>query len=82
MKLRFHGRRMPYTRGGIGRVPCSRCGKPSVHQWQACANGRYFVGICLDCDIAVNRLVLKYLRIPNVRALLRAYERRARAGEV
>ena len=30
----MNGRRPPYTEIGIKRIPCARCGKPSVHQWQ------------------------------------------------
>lgn len=69
----YFGRRTPYTARGIRRVPCVRCGKPSVHQWQACANGRWFVACCAACDVALNRLALRFFRIPNADALLAAY---------
>ena len=66
MKSPFRGRRKPYTAIGIGRVPCARCGvRPSVHQWSVCANGNRWLGVCTRCDIALNRLALKFFRFPQ-----------------
>lgn len=59
------GRKKPYTEIGISRVPCRRCGKPSVHQWQCCANGNRWMGVCLDCDIELNRIALEFFRLPK-----------------
>ena len=73
------GRREAYTARGISRVPCARCGKPSVHQWNACANDNRFVGICTECDIALNRMVLRFMRFPNWRSLIERYAKRVRA---
>lgn len=73
------GRREPYTALGISRVPCARCGKPSVHQWNACAINNRFVGICTDCDIALNKMVLRFMRIAGWRKLIARYARRVRA---
>ena len=72
----FTGRRTPYTAVGIRRVPCARCGRPSVHQWSACANGNRYVGVCADCDVKLNELALRFFRIPGRRSLLAAYRRR------
>jgi hypothetical protein len=71
--MNYHGRKKPYTQIGICRVPCSRCGNPSYASWGSCANGNYYVAMCLDCDIAINRLVLKYMRIPNYKQLMKEY---------
>jgi hypothetical protein len=67
------GRTKPYTERGIGRIPCSRCGQPSVHQWQVCANGNRYLGICRPCDIELNKLALGFMRVPNATELLKAY---------
>lgn len=67
------GRKRPYTEIGIRRIPCSRCGKPSAFQWQVCANGRSYVGVCAECDIALNALVLEFMKIPGRRELMRNY---------
>lgn len=67
------GRRKPYTDRGISRVPCSRCGKPSTFQWNACANGNLYVGICTECDIALNGMVLEFMRIPGRKQLMKKY---------
>jgi hypothetical protein len=69
-------RRKPYTDRGIRRVPCSRCGRPSLHQWQACADGGVFRGCCAECDVGLNKLVLEYMRLPNRQQKLRDYARK------
>jgi hypothetical protein len=73
----FHGRRKPYTAIGISRVPCARCGAPSTQQWQVCANGNRYLGCCDECDVALNRLVLAFFRVPGRGALMRRYEARS-----
>jgi hypothetical protein len=67
------GRRKPYTEAGIRRIPCSRCGKPAVHQWQVCANGNRYLGCCAECDVEMNRLALEFMRVPNADELLKRY---------
>jgi hypothetical protein len=58
-------RRKPYTAIGIGRVACIRCGHKATQQWQICADKSLFRAICDKCDIALNRLVLKFMRHPE-----------------
>ncbi len=58
-------RRKPYTEIGIKRVPCFRCGKPSVRQWQICSLNNEYKGLCREHDIELNRLVLTFMRIPS-----------------
>ena len=69
----FKGRRQPYTERGISRVPCARCGAPSVHQWQVCANGSRYLGICEGCDIDLNRLALDFMGVDNAEGLMDWY---------
>ena len=52
-------RRQPYSARGIARVPCVKCGRPSAHQWRICATGAWSA-VCLDCDIAINRMVAEW----------------------
>lgn len=73
------GRSEPYTTAGIRRVPCIRCHAPAVHQWQVCADGSRYRPLCLDCDIALNRLVLTWARDPAADEKVRAYEARQRS---
>lgn len=75
---KFHGRREPYTERGIHRVPCVRCGEPSVHQWQICANANRYLTVCEACDIELNRIALDFARIPNAKELMARYEGRPR----
>ena len=56
-------RRKPYTDIGIKRVPCFRCGKSSVRQWQICSLNNEYKGLCRQCDIDLNRTVLVFLRV-------------------
>ena len=57
-------RRTPYTERGIRRIPCARCGAPSSTQWQVCADGNQYRGLCIDCDVALNALVLGWMGLP------------------
>lgn len=57
-----HGRRRPYTAMGIGRVPCSRCQEPASQQWNVCSDDGLFRPICIACDVALNELVLRWMR--------------------
>jgi hypothetical protein len=71
--MNYHGSREAYSEKDIAIIPCSRCGDPSTHQWQACANDCRWLGVCLTCDIQLNALVLTFLRVPNSVELSRAY---------
>ena len=67
-------RRKPYTELGIKRVPCFRCGaKPSLHQWQICADGNIWRAICKSCDVALNRIVLEFVGDVDVDAKITRY---------
>lgn len=66
-------RRTPYTSIGIKRIPCARCGAPSVHQWQICSDGNQYRGLCLECDIAMNEVVLRFIGFKNWRSKLKQY---------
>ncbi len=70
-------RKNPYTEIGIRRVPCFRCGMPSVQQWQICSLNNEYKGLCVQCDIDLNRIVLKFMRISpkEVKRLIRDYEK-------
>ena len=75
----------PYTTIGIRRMKCFRCGAKALHQWNICADnsatGRaQFRPVCLECDIALNYLILSWARFPNAHAMGRAYEKKARAA--
>jgi len=68
-------RKQPYTTRGIGRVPCVRCGKPSTAQWNICALGGAFRGVCTQCDIELNALVLEFMKVPGRANIIKRYER-------
>lgn len=72
-------RTQPYTTAGIRRVKCVRCAAPAVHQWQVCADGNHYRALCLDCDIALNAMVLAWANDPKASSKMVAYEARARA---
>lgn len=74
-------RTRPYTVIGIRRKACVRCGKPARFQWQVCADGRQYRPICLECDIALNLLVTRWMNLPHWEALSRQYEAKIRVEE-
>jgi hypothetical protein len=69
------GRREPYTEKGIKQAACIRCGAPACHQWQVCADRRYFRPLCLRCDFALNRLVLEWAGDPDANKKCEQYEK-------
>lgn len=67
-------RTKPYTKIGIRRLPCYRCGeRPSVHQWNICADNNVFRAICLECDIDLNRMVLEWIKDPDIDSKMAEY---------
>jgi len=72
-----HGRRKPYTGMGVSRLPCVACGQPAVHQWQVCADGNLYRPVCLVCDAALNRMVLRFMRDPDADTKVRRYRERS-----
>ncbi len=56
-------RKKPYTVLGLCRVSCARCGEPSTQQWQICALDNCYYGVCTECDLELNNVVLKFMRI-------------------
>lgn len=72
-------RRTPYTERGVHRVPCAKCNGRAELQWStACATDNQFVALCVDCDVALNRMVLEWLGLPDVDGVMAAYESRMR----
>lgn len=74
-------RTAPYTAIGIKRCKCIRCGKPAVHQWNVCADRNHYRALCLDCDIALNLLVLEWANDPNAAEKVAKYEQEQRSKE-
>lgn len=54
-------RRKPYTKIGIKRLKCFRCGESATAQWQICSDGNTYRPICTKCDIELNTVVLKFM---------------------
>jgi hypothetical protein len=69
-------RTKPYSKKGIKKVPCKRCGKPSTQQWNICADDNQFRGVCDKCDIALNLLVLKFFKFPDVKQKINKYKQK------
>lgn len=72
-------RRQPYTAIGIKRKRCVRCGEKAHAQWNVCALGKQHFPVCKQCDIGLNRLAVKYMRVPDGGAKLQDYEARLTA---
>lgn len=74
-----YGRREPYTERGIRQCRCTRCGERASFQWSACADGNLWRPLCLECDIALNRLVLEWMGDPQAHDKADRYATRKRA---
>lgn len=66
-------RRDPYTEAGIKRLKCIRCGGRAEFQWQICSDGNNHRPICGPCDVALNLLVLQWMRHPTADELVERY---------
>ena len=66
-------RKKPYTTTGIRRKKCFRCKNRAIHQWQICSDQNQYRPICLDCDIALNELVLKWMGFDDWERKLESY---------
>ena len=73
----LRGRKKPYSRVGIRRVPCVRCGGVSIHQWRVCADG-FYRPVCAACDADLNRMIMDFLGLDRGREKLTAYKEMAR----
>lgn len=69
-------RKKPYTVIGVRRLKCFRCGSPAEAQWQICSDGNVYRPICVACDIALNEVVLRFMRFRDWRSKIRAYRQR------
>jgi len=69
-------RRRPYTEIGIRRLKCVRCGEQAKEQWSACADGNVWRPICPACDVKLNAMALKFMRVPDWKAKMRRYTKR------
>jgi len=58
-------RKKPYTEIGISRMKCFRCGAKASQQWQICSDGNQYRPICVDCDIMLNEMVIKFMGLPD-----------------
>ncbi len=66
-------RRKPYTEAGIRRLKCFRCGGPARTQWSICADGNRARPLCVACDVALNVLVLRWVRHPDAARMAADY---------
>jgi hypothetical protein len=65
-------RRKPYTEIGVRRLKCFRCGQRAEHQWNVCADGCHRP-ICVECDVALNELVLRWMGDKDWKEKIRRY---------
>jgi hypothetical protein len=66
-------RKKPYTKAGIKRLKCFRCGKKASQQWQICSDDNQYRPICWDCDMKLNEMVLKFMGFEDYRDKLFNY---------
>ena len=54
-------------------LKCYRCGKRASQTWNICADGNRERWACKKCDIALNELVLIFMRFRNWRSKIKRY---------
>ena len=69
-------RTKPYTQIGIKRLKCFRCNNKASFQWNICSDNNLFRPICLDCDIELNELVLKFMNFTDWKEKIEKYRRK------
>lgn len=67
-------RKKPYTETGIRRLKCFRCGARAQFQWSICADLNQYRPICLECDVALNELVLEFMGFENREKMIEDYK--------
>ena len=78
--LKRHGRKKPYTEIGVRRLTCVRCERPAQFQWSACADGNLWRPLCMLCDVALNRMVLHWMRDPEAQQKADRYLQRKKSA--
>lgn len=68
-------RKQPYTKTGIKRLRCIRCGDRAAEQWQVCADGNNYRPLCLKCGDTLNAMVLAWMGHPDVDTAMGEYWR-------
>jgi len=66
-------RKTPYTDQGIRRLSCFRCGDQASQQWQICSDDNTWRPICIKCDVALNRMVLKWMGFKDWKFKIASY---------
>lgn len=67
-------RTKPYTEIGIKRLKCFRCDNKAHTQWQICADGNQYRPLCWECDVKLNRMVLKFMGFPDYKYMIQFYD--------
>ena len=73
-------RKKPYTIIGLRRMKCFRCKNQANQQWQICSDDNVYRPLCVDCDIELNEMVLRWAKIKDWRAKMKRYKRYLTGG--
>jgi len=66
------GRRKPYTRIGLRRLSCVRCGDPAARQVVFPIDGLWRP-LCTECDEKLNLLYLVFMCDPDIEKKIDEY---------
>lgn len=67
-------RKKPFTEAGILRKKCIRCDGKAFFQWQICSDDNNWRPLCKKCDIALQKVVLKFMKHPECDRLVEEYK--------
>lgn len=70
----MQGRRKPYTVIGIKKCKCVRCSIPAHATWQICADNNIYRPLCINCDIELNEMVLKWIGFQDWEEKMKKYK--------
>lgn len=71
--MKYFGTQEPIPVDRLWDTACCRCGAPCQCQWAICANNKQFFPLCIDCDIALNRLILCFLNVDDPDSFIEDY---------
>jgi hypothetical protein len=66
------GRRKPYTKRGLRRLPCTRCGDPASRQVIFPIDGLW-KPVCTKCEEDLNVVCLVFMGDPDIDAKIESY---------
>ena len=69
-------RREPYTKEGIKKVKCFRCGAEASRQICLHSDEDVYRPTCAECDVKLHSLALRFMGFKNWKEKIKRYKKR------